>query len=290
MPLIPVLLFLLLNTRLTLAHEGGAIPADVWTHWNTDPLLLIGLLLPLALYLRGTWTYPVAHWRTAAFITGIGTLFIALISPLEAMSGSLFSAHMIQHLLLVLVAAPLLVLSRPTAPVLRGLPVRWRKAAGNTARIPVIHKLWTSLTRPVTASSLHLMALWLWHVPALYSAAIAYEALHILEHASFFLTAALFWWSIQSAGQHGVRVLAVFGVMMASGLLGALMTFARSAWYSDHAAYVSAWGLTLLEDQQLAGMFMWIPAGFVYVVTAGVILGAWLNSVEQRLVKELRDA
>lgn len=292
-----VAMFLLLNTRLTLAHDGGAIPSDVWTHWNTDPLLLLWLLLPLALYLRGAWSFPAARWRTISFIAAMLTLFVALMTPIEAISVSLFSVHMIQHLLLVLVVAPLLALSRPSAPLLRGMPPRWRKTLGSVVHHASIRALWQKLARPVTASILHITALWLWHIPALYSAALNNPVVHLLEHASFLLTAILFWWKIRSTDHHGERILSVFGVMMASGLLGALLTFARTPWYTDHAAYLSAWGLTLLEDQQLAGMFMWIPAGFVYVVTAGVVLGTWLNTVEQRavererrLVKELGDA
>lgn len=279
--------FSLLATYRAWAHEGGAIPADAWTHWNTDPLLLVGLLLPAYVYQLGMRTYPINRWRSAAFFTGLVLLFIALISPLEAVSRSLFSAHMVQHLLLIMGAAPLLVLSRPTPILLRGLPAKWRKTSGGMHHR--LSGLWQRLTQPVTALMMHIAAVLLWHVPGLYTAAVQDVNMHILEHISFFGTAICFWWMLRYTADYGLRVLAVFAVMMSSGLLGALMALSNTAWYSDHAAYVGAWGLTPLEDQQLAGLFMWIPAGVVYVVTAALLLGAWISAVERKMAERERQ-
>jgi cytochrome c oxidase assembly factor CtaG len=266
-----------------MAHEGGAIPADLWTHWNVDWLLLLGLVTPAYLYMRGARTYPVERWRTVSFATAMAALFIALISPLDAVSESLFSAHMVQHLLLILAAAPLLVVSHPLAPILRGVPRAWRRTFGSAAHHRTVQRLWASVAGGAIVVILHIVALSVWHLPSLYSAALHHPSLHILEHASFFLTAALYWWMICHSDRLGGRVLSIFVVMMASGLLGALMTFSGTAWYGDHAPYVEAWGLTLLEDQQLAGLFMWIPAGILYAASAALFLGAWLHAVEQRI-------
>jgi putative membrane protein len=274
---------LLLIPYRVMAHAGGAVPEDLWRHWNLDLLLLIGLLLPLYLYSRGAMTYPVARWRTVLFVTAIATLFIALISPLDALSNSLFSAHMVQHLLLILIAAPLLVVSRPLSPLLRGLPQRWRNAFGSLMQIPFAQLIWARLTGAIVVLLIHLVALLMWHVPGLYSAAINHHWIHILEHASFFITAALYWWVLYNADHFGGRIFSVFIVMMASGLLGALMTFASVPWYPDHAPYVAAWGLTPLEDQQLAGLFMWIPAGTLYVAIMALLLGTWLSGIERRM-------
>ena len=297
MRLLSIVVLLLLIPYRAMAHAGGAVPEDLWQHWNLDPLLLIGLLLPLYLYSRGAMTYPVARWRTALFITAIATLFIALISPLDALSGSLFSAHMVQHLLLILVAAPLLVVSRPLSPLLRGLPQPWRNAFGSLMQMRSIHLIWARLTAVIVILLVHLVALLAWHVPGLYSAAINYHWIHILEHASFFITAALYWWVLYTADHFGGRILSVFIVMMVSGLLGALMTFASVPWYLDHVPYVEAWGLTPLEDQQLAGLFMWIPAGTLYVAIMALFLGTWLSALErktdeheQRPVKDMHNA
>jgi cytochrome c oxidase assembly factor CtaG len=281
----------------SMAHEGGAIPADVWSHWNADWLLLSAMLTATYLYQHGSRSVMRTGWHVVAFAGGIAVLFVALISPLHVVSESLFAAHMIQHLLLVMVAPVLLVWSRPVAPLLRGLPASGRKQVAHITRIKVLQTAWERLTSPIVAAGLHVGALWLWHVPTLYSAAVNNIAIHMLEHATFFGTALLFWWMIRRQGDHGERVLAVFITMMATGLLGALMTFARSAWYTDHITNVGAWGLTMVEDQQLAGLLMWIPAGLVYVVVCGWLLIAWLNVIEKRVTererrwtKELRDA
>ena len=272
-----------------LAHDGGvASPDDVWMHWSTNPLLLAGLLLAFALFKRGAERYPVMKWRKAAFFGAILVLFIALLSPLDSISAALFSAHMIQHLLLILLAAPLWILSRPLAPVLRALPLAWSRDIGGIIQKPLLRKLWRFMSRHSSAFFLHVFALWIWHLPVLYELALANPFVHALEHASFFLTAALFWWSIYSIRDYGARLLSVFLVMMASGLLGALMTFANSPWYLGHSAYTGLWGLSPLEDQQLAGLLMWIPPGFIYVLIAAFLLAAWINSVEQSVLKRER--
>jgi putative membrane protein len=262
-------------------------PAEVWSHWNTNPLILASILLPVYLFLSGAMTYRVSRWRTAAFFGGVAALFVALISPLDAVSEALFFAHMVQHLLLMVVAAPLLMLSRPGAPVLRGLWANLRRAAGRLYT-PLLQNLWHGLTQPLPVTILHVATVWLWHIPGLYSAAFVHPALHLFEHASFFIPAALYWWMIINSSDYGARVISVFVVMMSTGLPGALMTFANAAWYVDHAPYVAAWGLTPLEDQQLAGLMMWIPAGLVYVIAAVLLFGAWLNSVERRTAERER--
>lgn len=278
-----VMLSLLISIRPALAHEGGAVPTDVWTHWNTDPLLLTLLLLPALLFVRGAATYRIRLWRVAAFTAGIVTILIALISPLDAVSHALFSAHMAQHLLLMMVAAPLLVIAVSLPPILRGLPGSWRRSVGRLLHGSVVDWLWHWLKQPLIAVILHVVALVVWHVPALYELALRVPLVHALEHVSFFATAALFWWVIARHQDHGVRLLAVFVVMMISGLLGALMTFTMTPWYGSHLALAGAWGLTGVQDQQLAGLLMWIPTGFIYIIVAGWLIADWLNAVERRV-------
>ena len=160
------------------------------------------------------------------------------------MGASLFSAHMGQHLLLVLVAAPLFVWNKPLAPLLRGMRPRWRKAIGVTAHSRPMKTLWQWFVTPAIAATLHIIALGIWHLPALYGAALASTNIHVLEHASFFMTAFCFWWAIWYSEQYGARILSVFSVMMVSGLLGVLITFAPLPWYNEHAQSVVEWGLT----------------------------------------------
>jgi putative membrane protein len=282
--LITLAVLLLLNLPI-FAHRGGmAVPADVWSHWNFEPLLLASLLLSLALYVRGMIAYPIAYWRNLCFVAGIAVLFVSLVSPLEAMSTALFSAHMVQHLLLILVAAPLLTVSRPLAPLLRALPRAMQKSIGSIIQKPALQHFNSSLN----VFMLNLAALAFWHLPAFYEAAFSSDVIHALEHASFLLTSFLFWWTVLHTKNYGARILLIFAVMMTSGFLGALMSFASTPWYSHHVDYVGAWGLSLLEDQQLAGMFMWIPPGIVYALTAALVLAAWLSTVERNTLERER--
>lgn len=274
--------FFLLSSMSAAAHDGGAVPSDVWTHWNLSPLMLICLLVPAGLYIRGALTYRVEPRRTALFIAGLLMLAVAFISPIDALSSTLFSAHMVQHLVLVIAAAPLLVWSAPGPPMLRGVPRRWRRPVGLFLVHPSAQALWRQFARPLPAFGLHVAAMLLWHAPPLYDAALVSPLLHTLEHASFFVSAALFWWTVAYSEQFGARVLSVFGVMMVSGGLGALMTFSQSVWYGGHTAYVAAWGLTGLQDQQLAGMLMWVPAGALYVAAVAGLIGDWLDRMDRR--------
>jgi putative membrane protein len=175
------------------------------------------------------------------FSIGWLVVAIALLSPLHHLAERLLSAHMVQHELLMVVAAPLLVLGRPIEAFSWVLPLR----------IPKI------LSDPLFAWALHAVAVWIWHVPALFETALENEWVHLAQHSSFFLSAAVFWWSVFSSRNLG-SVFSLFTTMLYTGALGALMTLSRASWYPGYA----------LEDQQLAGLVMWIPAGTVYPIAA----------------------
>jgi cytochrome c oxidase assembly factor CtaG len=194
---------------------------------------------------------------------------------------------MAQHMLLVVVAAPLLALSAPLGPVLRGLPAPARRALGRGwARLGWPRRLWRALTHPAAAGALHLGLLWVWHAPGLYQAALTSEWVHGLEHASFLGSALLFWWVLARPGRRAPWLrgpggtLYVFALALPSGLLGALITFSTVAWYPAYALTTRAWGLSPVEDQQLAGAIMWVPAGVVYLAAGLAVLGAWLARME----------
>jgi len=214
----------------------------------------------------------------ACYLGGLATLAVALISPLDALGEALFSAHMGQHLALILVAAPLVALGAPLAPLLWALPPGARRQVGRGWR----RLRW--LGRPGPAWLLHTLALWLWHLPGPYQAALVVPWLHLLEHLSFFGTALAFWWSVLPHGRRGYAVgaLACFAGATQGGALGALLTFSGQPWYPVYAPRVGAWGLTPLEDQQLAGLIMWVPASLVYLGAILALLGAWLQAEEQR--------
>ena len=266
--------------RVAWAHVGRAPePHDLWTSWTFEPVVIAGLVLAAWWYARGVrrlWHAAgvgrgIARWRVASFAGGVLAVAAALLSPIDAVATALFAVHMTQHMLLVVVAAPLLLAADPGLATLWALdvPARRRTTAW-WRRGGVLPAVWRTLRLPLVAWTLHVGMLWLWHVPSLYDAALRDERVHVTEHAAFFLTALVFWYPILERARARVRVgtavLYLFGAGLQCTLLGAAITFARHPWYVGHYATTAAWGLTPLEDQQLAGLIMWIPAGLVYLV------------------------
>jgi putative membrane protein len=222
----------------------------------------------------------------AAYASGWITLWIALLSPLDTLSDVLFSAHMGQHELLMLVAAPLVVMGQPLLALVWALPRPAREAALGAVERPSFRRGWQALTHPVVVLVLHGAALWVWHIPGLFEDALAHETVHALQHLCFFLTSALFWWALvhgrYGRAGYGAGVFFVFATALHSGLLGAMLTFARGLWYPTHEARTRAAGLDPLQDQQVAGLLMWIPAGVLLTVVALALLSAWLGEGERR--------
>jgi putative membrane protein len=224
--------------------------------------------------------------NVAAFAAGLGALVVALLSPLDTLSDVLFSAHMGQHEILMLVAAPLLVMGKPWLTAAWALPRRVRGPTLALAQRPLLRRPLRALTGPVTVLVLHALALWIWHVPRLFEGALESEAVHAVQHLSFFVTAALFWWALVQ-GRYGRRgygagVLFVFLTGLHSGVLGALITFASRLWYPIYDARTRSAGVDPLADQQLAGILMWIPAGVLLMIFGLALFAAWLGEGERR--------
>jgi cytochrome c oxidase assembly factor CtaG len=269
-------------------HPGAPIaPHDLWSAWELDPLFTVPLAASAALFAVGTrrlWARAgtgrgVTRGQALAFALGWLSLAIALISPLHPMGSVLFSAHMTQHELLMVVAAPLLVLARPLVALAWALPPHWRRPATAWTRTPGVAAPWRFLTTPIHAWWIHAVALGAWHVPSLYQATLRSDAVHGLQHASFFGSALLFWWALLRARRagRGAAVGYLFGASLATGALGALLTFANSLWYPAYAATTGPWGLTPLDDQRLGGMIMWMPGGLSYMLAALWLFGGWLR-------------
>jgi putative membrane protein len=277
-----------------MSHPDLAAPghrpslAELLGAWTWDPLVIAVLVASATLYTAGAVRMArragaglIAPRQALAHGAGLAVLAVALISPLDRASDALFSAHMVQHELLMLVAAPLIVLGRPAAPVLWAMPRRWRVRARRAARRPALVGTWRALTAPAVALVLHAAARWLWHIPSAFEIALAHEAIHALQHATFFGTAVLFWWTLihgrYGRAGYGVAVLFVFLTMLHSGLLAALLGLADHPLYASHAARTAGWGLDPTQDQQRAGLFMWIPAGVAMTAIGLALLGAWLG-------------
>jgi putative membrane protein len=279
------------------AQDGWPLtPLSFWRAWNWEPTLLLGLAGLALLYAYGVrrlWEragsgHGITPWQVAAFGGGWLTLFVAFVSPLDALSAGLFSAHMVQHELLMLIAAPLLVLGQPLVGLLRGLPSAWRHTIGQWwGQSTVVRSVWRAISQPVVAWLLHAVALWGWHVPVLYQAALESQLIHLGQHGCFLGSALLFWWTLLH-GRHGrmgygMAVVSLFTTAVHSSVLGALLTFALSPWYPAYLETTAAWGLSPLEDQQLAGLIMWVLGGVIYMVAGLILFAAWLTESERRV-------
>jgi putative membrane protein len=226
-------------------------------------------------------------WHMVAFAAGSASLAISLLSRLDALSDVLFSAHMAQHEILMLVSAPLMVLGRPFIATLWSLPRNRRAAVASLAKRAWLVRAWERISGPFTVLLLHAIVLWVWHVPALFEAALHRESVHAFQHLGFFLTAALFWWALVRGRYgrlgYGVGVLYVFATAMHTQVLGALLTFAAHSWYPTHAARTAAAHMSPIADQQLAGVVMWIPFGAVFLIIGLALFAAWLGEAERRV-------
>jgi putative membrane protein len=284
---LPARCLLLLLPTLALAHESGPLqPDDLWTAWSFEPGIVIPLALAALLYLRGArLARGIAPRQRACFWAGWTVLALSLVSPLHPLGEVLFSAHMAQHELLMLAAAPLLVLSRPLVALLWGLPLEWRRAAGAWSKTAPVRKTWNALTDPLTAWIVHAAALWLWHAPSLFQATLRSEWVHTAQHISFLGSALLFWWALfyaQDRMHYGRGVFYIFTTSIHTGILGALLTFARTVWYPAYTPTAPLWGLTPLQDQQIGGLIMWVPAGLIYLIAGLAMFAAWMRHSEQR--------
>jgi putative membrane protein len=209
----------------------------------------------------------------AAPAVGAMVAVAAVSPPMHAAADASLAAHMVQHLVLILAAAPLMVLGHPV----RALPAGFVRSIAR--RIPLA-RLGRRHLRLVAVAAwlIHVMALWAWHTPRLYEWAVASPLPHALEHGSLLLTACAFWAAVFSRvlGSGGA-VLYLFAAAGQSTALGALLTLAETPWYPIHATSLATWRLTPLEDQQLAGLIMWIPGGMSYATVALARLGRTLR-------------
>jgi putative membrane protein len=275
----------------SVAHPGGPLsPHDLWTAWSLESYVWIPLLVCIVIYVWGVhkvWQragrgHGISRRQWMSFVGAILMLILALISPLDALSKSLFSAHMVQHLILMLAAAPLLVLSDFQLAFLWILPRSQVQTIGSS----VNQTRRSVLTHPIIIWILFTVTMWVWHASTFYEAALRNEVMHALEHIMFLLTAVLFWWLLfkHTHPEHihyAMTVPFLFLTVLQSGILGALMTFTSQPWYSAYAASTPAWGLSPLQDQQLAGLIMWMPGGAVFTLLTIGYFAAWLRAMEK---------
>ncbi|MBV9374397.1 MAG: cytochrome c oxidase assembly protein [Alphaproteobacteria bacterium] len=246
-------------------------PAQLWFSWNLDPVLIAGLVAVASLYMLGGTRLDrgpdkLAGAEKAAFYSGWLLTALALISPLCALSVSLFAARVGQHIILTLLAAPLVVTGRPIEalaaalgrPAPRG---RWMRPA------------------PLSAAAVFTVLLWFWHAPAPYAATFANTFVYWAMHFSVFGSALWLWHGLVHGGGGSVlaRLAGGFISSVQMGFLGALIALAPRLVYAPHALTTAVWGLTPLQDQQLGGVIMWVPGCLIFLAFALVALAAALR-------------
>lgn len=273
------------------AHVTGEPPRpeDFWAAWSLDPLVVLPLAAAAVLYGRGLarrWAQAgigrgVKRWQAATFTGGMIALLIALVWPLDPMGESLFAAHMAQHVVLMNIAAPLLVVSGPVSTMAYALPRDLRRKVVLTAQWRPLRRM-SHLTAGVLAATLlQQIALWIWHTPSAIEVALRDELVHALMHGSLFAAALLFWAAISHPRGlgYGRSILALLVTAKLSGLLGAILIFAPRALYPVYVGRGEPWGLSPLEDQQLAGLMMMPSGGAIYLIAATVLAALWLGRV-----------
>jgi cytochrome c oxidase assembly factor CtaG len=267
------------------AHVAGFAHSE--PGWSLAPWVLIPVLASLALYGVGALRLArrsgpgreLLARRSWLFAAGWLALALAVLSPLHEAGERSFTLHMVEHEVLMLAAAPLLVLSRPLGAMVWAFPLAARRALGGLERRAWVRGPWRALTEPVTATLIQAAALWIWHMPSLFDLALSVEGWHAAQHLSFLVSALLFWSAMlerRSRGGVGLAAICLFATSIIAGALGALMAFAQGPWYARYAALgMAPFGLTPTEDQQLAGLLMWIPGGMVHAVAAlALVAGA----------------
>jgi putative membrane protein len=296
MKLVLLLVIVLVLGQDVFAHEletaGPQNAHELLRAWSFAPGVVIPLLLSAILYVGGAMRLrraaPTVNRKIDmfCFVGGWLALVIALVSPIHPWGSVLFSVHMTQHEILMLIAAPLLVLGRPIVPFLWALPKPASVSLASWSKKRVWSHTWRTISNPFVAWTIHAIVLWSWHIPALFQATLESEFVHALQHASFLFSALLFWWAVihgrRRALGFGLAVLYMFTTALHSGLLGALITFANRVWYPAYIDRTAAWGLTPLEDQQIGGLVMWVPAGLIYIVAGLALFTGWLRESEKR--------
>ncbi len=282
---------------VALAHAPDAEPPDNWWRlWDPSPSAIAMLTAASGIYGLGVYRLwresgagrGIKKWRVTSFLAGMLVLGVALVSPIDPLATHLFSVHMVQHLLLLMVAPPLLVAGAPFVAVLWVLPrrVRQRFARWTGMRGP-LRMVWYVLWQPLAVWGLYALTLWLWHLPRLYDLALENRLVHDMQHAAFLLTACLFWRVLidpfdRLRANRGLGILLLFATSLHGGALGALLTLSPRPLYSSYAETTQPWNLTHLEDQQIAGAIMWMPAAFVYLALSVTLFILWLRELSRR--------
>jgi putative copper resistance protein D len=280
------------------AHGVAPTPSsalDVLLAWQVEPHVLLPLASAALVYWWAVGVVNRAHpsnrvpsFRVWCWLGGLAVLFVALASPIAAYDTTLFSVHMVQHILLTLVAAPLLALGAPITMLLRvsSAPTRRR------VLLPVLHsRVLRVLSFPVVTWVVFAAVMWASHFSALYDAALENEAIHVFEHGLYLAVALLFWWPVVGADPspwrmpHALRIGYLFVGMPQSSFLGLAIVSAPDVLYPHYATLVRSWGPTPLLDQQWAGGIMWVGGDMAFLLGLILAVWVWMRAEEREAVR-----
>jgi cytochrome c oxidase assembly factor CtaG len=262
--------------------------------WTFEPWIIVPALLTGAIYLRGWWQLHRALpknfsvWRLIAFQAGLLTLFLALASPLHPLAELLLQFHMIQHLLLMMVAPPLLLLGAPTLPFLRGVPRPLLHGLGPLFASRPLQRLGHLVTHPIVCLVAFTVTNTGWHVPALYELALRSQLWHEVQHLCFLVAALLFWYPVVQPWPSRLRWprWAIIPYLLVADIqntaLSAFLIFSERVLYPTYAAAPRLWNIAPLDDQAAAGAIMWVPGSVIFLVPAGVLAIRLLDSPQTR--------
>ncbi|NUQ37847.1 MAG: cytochrome c oxidase assembly protein [Caldilineales bacterium] len=273
---------------------------ELFTTWEWRPEVLALPLLLGILYLRG-WRRLAqierqrrrslaTPWRLLAYFSGLAILLTALLSGLDSFGALLFSVHMIQHLLIMMVAAPLIWLGDPYPFLLWGLPRRPRqRVAAFLAQPSPFRRGLTQITHPFLAWLFLVAAVWVWHDPFLYDLTLRSAWVHDLEHLHFFAAAMIFSWHVTAAAPRFHRPLSylkragyVLAALPPTMILGVALSFASAPWYQHYVAVPRVWGVTVMADQMYGGVLMWVGGSMMYLLAALILAARHLAAEERR--------
>ena len=262
-----------------------SVLAALLRSWTFDPWLIAPLSVAAGIYLRGWWRLHCQMpqrfgvWRLVSFQCGLGMLLLVLASPLEALAAVLLQAHMAQHLVLMMLAPPLLVYGAPTLPLLRGLPLGVGKR-GLGLLLGWRGSRWLArlLTHPVIGWLAFAVSTVAWHVPALYELALRSHFWYYVQHLCFLSTGMLFWWPVLQpwpSRPHWPRWAMIPYLLLAdiqNTALSAVLVFSERLFYSTYLTVPRLWGISVFDDQVAAGVIMWVPGSLAYLVPVGLLV------------------
>ena len=274
------------------AHNGISNGQNPFTAWNWNPLATLLLLMAAYVYLNGlsNWTrpsHPISRWQRASFFTGLFVIFIALQSPLDNLSEHMLSFHQLQHFLLRMLAPLLILLGAPLTPMLRGLPP-WilQGLVKPTVRHPLAQAVYEKLNNPVITVVIFMGVLYLWQFPGGFNLALRNEFVHAIMHMTMMSSGFIFYWAVidpaprRSRIHYGVRVLYLGLIVLPNTILGAVITFSKSIIYTGYEDMYQPFDMSLLTDQQIGGLMIWVPGDMMSILVAGIVMIMWYEREE----------